>query len=437
MLLDAAVGFGFLVVALGHGKAPAAMRWWWASVGIAWWLGGLEPLRLVHQGVLIAALAVFPTGRARSASQLLALGIGAVAATGLLGQPGAAAGFLVTAEISRRRAAFASVAAAVVGLWLAGSLLWSRVAPDTFQPSHVLVGYEVLVLLVALALPAGLWAHAQRRSALGDRVLAAGPTGFAGLEVALRHALSRPALRLSRHGDEIVVEGLGRADAETVAAVDRAIALAAAHEQAMTEAAHRLRQLEAVRSRLIAAADVERRRAGERLRRELAALRACRARLSGVPDLAREVGAAAADIERIVAGLPPDRLGGGRIGPALARLCARHPVPVSLELDEQAAGDLATETALFYAASEALANSLKHARARAVAVRLQAGDELLLTIVDDGAGGVDGQGTGLVNLQDRLAAVGGSLSLDDRGSGTRLVARVPRTSHGAAQPIRT
>jgi signal transduction histidine kinase len=84
-----------------------------------------------------------------------------------------------------------------------------------------------------------------------------------------------------------------------------------------------------------------------------------------------------------------------------------------------------------------LANSLKHARARAVAVRLQAGDELLLTIVDDGAGGVDAQGTGLVNLRDRLAAVGGSLALDDRGSGTRLVARVPRTGHAAAQPIRT
>lgn len=436
--LDALVGFGFVGVALALRGTPLAMRLLWALVGVTWWLGDVPLVRLLHQGVLIAALGGFPTGRPRAMGQYATVGIGAVVAPGFFGQAGAAVGFLAAAAIGVRRGAFVRLGAAVVGLWLAGSFLWSRVWPETFEPSRALVGYELLLLLVALALPWGLAMERRRRLALSDRVLATGPSGLSGLEAALRRSLGRRSLRLVRHGERVVVEGLGPTEPDTAAAVARAVALTTAHERALADARNQLVQLEQARARLLAAADLERERAARGLRDDLGTLRSCQAAVSGLPDVAREIGAAAADVERIVAGLPPEGLGGGGIGPAIVRLCARHPVPVSLEVDEHASGDLATETALFYACSEALANSAKHARAHNVVVTLESGDPMVLTVADDGVGGADPRGAGLVSLLDRLATVGGALRLVSDGEvGTRLVASVPPVASGTSQSIRT
>ena len=106
MLLDAMVVIGFVGVAFSVRRAPHAMRVWWAMVGATWWLGGIESFRLVHQGVLIGALASVPSGRSRTLRQSVTLGIGAVVATGFFGQGGAAAGFLATAGIGGRRGVF-------------------------------------------------------------------------------------------------------------------------------------------------------------------------------------------------------------------------------------------------------------------------------------------------------------------------------------------
>ena len=52
----------------------------------------------------------------------------------------------------------------------------------------------------------------------------------------------------------------------------------------------------------------------------------------------------------------------------------------------------------------------------------------VVTVADDGVGGavLDSAGTGLLGLQDRVAAAGGTLSLDSpAGGGTRVRARFP------------
>jgi signal transduction histidine kinase len=332
---------------------------------------------------------------------------------------------VVTAALAGRGAGFARLAPLAVGLWLAGSFLWSSASPESFQPTRQLVGYEVLLILVATALPVGLWVDTRRRETLTDRLVADDAGGLAGLELALRQTLGTRTLRLVRVGPDVRLEGLGPVDAETASAVDRAVALTVAHEQALTDAEDRLRELEAARVRLLAAADAERARVTHGLHDQLAALQHSRDSLAGSPDIAGEVDAALRDIERIVAGLPPVALGRGGIRGALAALCARHTVPVRLEIDERAGGSMAAETALFYACSEALANVAKHADAHHVVVRLEAGDPLVLTVTDDGVGGADPRGRGLENLRDRLATVGGGLTLDSlAGIGTRLVARV-------------
>jgi signal transduction histidine kinase len=426
VLLDAVVGLGFVASAVVLIRTPAAMRWWWAAVGVAWWIGDVEPLRLLHQGVLLGALAAYPTGRARSTGQLVLLGVGGVVATGLLGQAGSAAGLLAVAAFAGRGVLFARLSAILVGTWLAGSFAWSQTWPASYDPAGALTGYELALLVVAVGLPFGIRWDARRRASLADRVLADGPGGLVGLEAALRRTPGLRAVRLTRVDDHVVVEGLGAADAQTSAAVDRAVSLTIAHEDELAAAALQLRDLQAARTRVLVAADAERSRAALRLQDQLTILRRCQAAVSDLPPVAREVEAAATDIERVVTGLAPEGLGDGGIGPALASLCARHPVRVDLEVDPDARGTRATETALFYTCSEALANVAKHAGAESVAVRLRAGDPLELTVSDDGVGGADPHGSGLQNLADRLATVGGSLTVDaGAATGTLVVARVP------------
>jgi two-component system sensor histidine kinase DesK len=87
------------------------------------------------------------------------------------------------------------------------------------------------------------------------------------------------------------------------------------------------------------------------------------------------------------------------------------------------------ETALALGLREAVTNVLRHARAETVEVELNASDQgALLTIADDGRGGAVVPGEGLSGMRERLAAVGGTLTIGagERGGGTRLSLRVPR-----------
>jgi two-component system sensor histidine kinase DesK len=71
---------------------------------------------------------------------------------------------------------------------------------------------------------------------------------------------------------------------------------------------------------------------------------------------------------------------------------------------------------------EGVTNVVRHARATHVRVSL---GERWLEIVDDGKGGVPGNGNGLAGLRERVAAAGGSLAATGGISGFRLRAEVP------------
>ena len=80
-------------------------------------------------------------------------------------------------------------------------------------------------------------------------------------------------------------------------------------------------------------------------------------------------------------------------------------------------------------AQEALANIRKHARAGSAAVRLAYGaDRLALSVEDDGVGmdGTAGGGFGLRSMRERVAEVGGTVTVTSAvGAGTRIHAEVP------------
>jgi signal transduction histidine kinase len=104
--------------------------------------------------------------------------------------------------------------------------------------------------------------------------------------------------------------------------------------------------------------------------------------------------------------------------------------PVTVALDVHVPGRLpaAVETTAYFLISEALANVAKHAAAPSarVCARVE-GTGLLIEVADDGVGGADpGRGSGLRGLEDRLAALGGTLRIKSPSlGGTRLEAQLP------------
>ena len=137
---------------------------------------------------------------------------------------------------------------------------------------------------------------------------------------------------------------------------------------------------------------------------------------------------AVAELREISRGIHPAILSHGGLGPALRTLVRRSTIPVELDVLAGTRLPEPIEVAAYYVASEALANSAKHAEASHMEVSLATRNgSLVLSIRDDGVGGADtGRGSGLVGLQDRVEALGGTIGIDSpSGGGTSLVVTLP------------
>jgi PAS domain S-box-containing protein len=203
-------------------------------------------------------------------------------------------------------------------------------------------------------------------------------------------------------------------------------------------------ELAASRRRMVAAADEARRRIERDLhdgtQQRLVSLGlAVRAAEMDVPrdqsDLRVELSRiatgltdAVAELREISRGIHPAILSRAGLGPALRTLARRSTIPVELDVTMDTRLPEPIEVAAYYVASEALANVAKHAQAACLEVSLATRNgSLLLSIRDDGVGGADsGQGSGLVGLQDRVEALGGTVRIDSPpGGGTSLVVTLP------------
>ncbi|HEX6454340.1 MAG TPA: GAF domain-containing protein [Trebonia sp.] len=202
--------------------------------------------------------------------------------------------------------------------------------------------------------------------------------------------------------------------------------------------------LTASRARIVAAADQTRRRVERDLhdgaqQRLVSLALHLRATWTAVPPgtewlaegLEAAIGVATGVQEKlreISHGLHPAVLTEGGLRPALRALARRSAVPVTV--DVQLATRLAepVEMAAYYAISEALANTTRHAGASAAQVAVAADESVLRVLVrDDGCGGADfGSGWGLTGLKDRVEAFGGRISLrSPPGAGTTLEIVLP------------
>jgi signal transduction histidine kinase len=139
------------------------------------------------------------------------------------------------------------------------------------------------------------------------------------------------------------------------------------------------------------------------------------------------------ELRSLAHGVYPPLLSDEGIAEALRAAAARFPIRVEVAaLGELRRYTPEIEGAVYFCVLEALQNVLKHADgARRATVRLDAGRgaELLFSVRDDGAGVTElarGRGSGITNMNDRLAAVGGELEISSaRGVGTTVRGRVP------------
>jgi signal transduction histidine kinase len=85
------------------------------------------------------------------------------------------------------------------------------------------------------------------------------------------------------------------------------------------------------------------------------------------------------------------------------------------------------EVTAYYVAAEALTNAAKHSQASAVHVAVAVADgDVRLAISDDGVGGADEAGSGLIGLKDRVGAAGGTMVVESLpGKGTHLAVALP------------
>jgi len=332
-----------------------------------------------------------------------------------------------------------------------------------------------LMLLVPLTLLAGQM-QGQRAATAGlGRLLDDAeerPATAAGLERLIRAALGDDSVRLllpaPATGGYVDVDGNALAEADSSSTQSmvrigrrgrpRAVIL---HDSAVTEdpsliealggaALMRLEnerllaELRRSRARLAAQADRERRRLEQDLhdgaQQRLVALQVRLERIAerlDAPDLRREFERVEQDAEIALQqlrdlghGIYPVILGTSGLSAALKS--AAREAPVTVRVDDPGIGrfEAEVESAAYFCTLEALQNAAKHAGSEVeVAVTLRATRELLTFSIADDGNGFDPRtttGSGLIGMRDRIAAVGGRLTIDSApAGGTTITGSVP------------
>jgi signal transduction histidine kinase len=205
------------------------------------------------------------------------------------------------------------------------------------------------------------------------------------------------------------------------------------------------------RSRIIEAADAERRRierdlhdgAQQRLVALSLNLRMAEKRAAeGDPAAAElvrsageEAGLALKELRDLARGIHPAILTNRGLAAALNDLATRASVPVELVAVPPERLPDAVESTVYFLVSECLANVGKHAQATEATVSVAVvGDEVEVVVKDDGVGGADlAGGSGLQGLEDRVGALDGCVDIDSPpGGGTTVMATIPLAATAGA-----
>ncbi len=339
----------------------------------------------------------------------------------------------------------------------------------TIAAARSLLWYGFLFALIAAQLFAGRALHRLVQQSLRRPSLPE-------LEAMVREPLGDPDLRLmfldgtsETTADQLLEPGPGRevtiverGDGTPGAAIDHdaqladdpellraagAVALLAAENVELDAAWHdTLHELRQSRARIVAAGDSERRKIERDLhdgaQQRLVALRV-RLELAGelmsedpgrggalVRELGSEVEEALEEVRELAGGIYPSLLADRGIVEALRSAARRAPVPTTIDSDGVGRYAPELESAVYFCCLEAIQNAAKHAEgASALSITIADDGAVRFAVRDDGIGfdiESAGPGRGLTNMHDRLAAVGGELTIESApGGGTNVLGVIP------------
>ncbi|MDO4916521.1 MAG: histidine kinase [Rothia sp. (in: high G+C Gram-positive bacteria)] len=128
-------------------------------------------------------------------------------------------------------------------------------------------------------------------------------------------------------------------------------------------------------------------------------------------------------LRNTVRGIYPAVLETHGLSAALEELASHTLLPIRINylVNERIPANV--QRTAYYVASEGVANALKHARASEITVEVStAQDGLVLTVTDNGYGGAEiGAGSGLSGLSERVATIGGRLSVHSPSGGPTVL----------------
>jgi signal transduction histidine kinase len=227
------------------------------------------------------------------------------------------------------------------------------------------------------------------------------------------------------------------------------VRLDSALQSTLDEVRRQAAELRASRSRIVAAADAERRRVERDLhdgaQQHLVAL-AVNVRLvrdlvaedpeaaaRALDEIAGEVKATVQELRDLAHGIYPPLLIDNGLAEALRAVASRSPLDVAASVEGIGRFPPELEAAVYFCCLEALQNAAKHAPRARVTLRVwEEEGGLLFTVSDDGPG-FDPRtalaGHGFMNMSDRLGAIGGSVRWDSQpGSGSVIRGSIPIAS---------
>jgi len=147
-------------------------------------------------------------------------------------------------------------------------------------------------------------------------------------------------------------------------------------------------------------------------------------------DLQTDATAALEDLRDLARGIYPPLLADKGLGAALEAQARKAVVPTTVSADGIGRFPQDVEAAVYFSCLEALQNIAKYAEASQATIALTNGEGTLrFTVTDDGSGfdaSATSYGTGLQGIADRLAAIGGILTVASTpGQGTTIAGTVP------------
>jgi signal transduction histidine kinase len=127
-------------------------------------------------------------------------------------------------------------------------------------------------------------------------------------------------------------------------------------------------------------------------------------------------------------GLHPAILEDRGIDAALSAVVSGSPIPISVHVDPGLGLSTDVAETVYFVASEAVTNVLKHAGARVASVHVtRVGTNVRVVVHDDGVGGVDvSKGTGVAGIRARVHGVDGTFAISSPAGGpTTVVVEIP------------